>query len=301
MNLQMECFNFEMFCLESEQSINATLFSENAEMFSLNESENTGNVISRIFDSIAMFIDKIIQQAKKKMATIGFKSAKEKIEKIRQSTKEITSNDEVELKFNDSKYLKKNIISYRSLENLTGITECSSTGIQFSNDHNFVNQFRENKSIDAKKYAMDTFCDDMNLDKNDSKSIQDIINNKNKVEKVKAKDIKEKISLVEIQLADLDDFISKDFKSCLDELIKVRNDMRKKSKALKAASVNFRVNGIQLSLTGFNKQNASKLASSAASAYNTYVHTMTSYLFATIRTQIGCFKHNVKVLSGILL
>ena len=47
----MECFNFEMFCLESEQSINATLFSENAEMISLNEAENTGNVISRIFDS----------------------------------------------------------------------------------------------------------------------------------------------------------------------------------------------------------------------------------------------------------
>ena len=114
MNLQMECFNFEMFCLESEQSINATLFSENAEMISLNEAENTGNVISRIFDSIAMFIDKIIQQAKKKMATIGFKSAKEKIEKIRQSTKEITSSEEVELKFNNAKFLNKSTIYYQT-------------------------------------------------------------------------------------------------------------------------------------------------------------------------------------------
>lgn len=90
MNLQMECFNFEMFCLESEQSINTLLFSENAEMISLNEAENkegiinrVGKSIAKIFDNIAMFIDKVVQQAKKKMATIGFKSAKEKMEQIR--------------------------------------------------------------------------------------------------------------------------------------------------------------------------------------------------------------------------
>ena len=242
MNLQIECFNFEMFCLESEQSINATLFSENAEMFSLNESENTGNVISRIFDSIAMFIDKIIQQAKKKMATIGFKSAKEKIEKIRQSTKEITSSEEVELKFNNAKFLNKSTISYQTLESLTGIIECTSNGFKWDRGSDFVKKFTENKSIDAKKYAMETFCKDVNINRNDSnKSIQDVINNENETEKIKAKDIRSKVGLVETQLKELDEFITKDFKGCLDELIKIRNDMRKKSSILKTASANLRI------------------------------------------------------------
>lgn len=301
MNLQIECFNFEMFCLESEQSINATLFSENAEMISLNEAENTGNVISRIFDSIAMFIDKIIQQAKKKIATIGFKSAKEKIEKIRQSTKEITSSEEVELKFNNAKFLNKSTISYQTLESLTGIIECTSNGFKWDRGSDFVKKFTENKSIDAKKYAMETFCKDVNINRNDSnKSIQDVINNENETKKIKAKDIRSKVGLVETQLKELYEFITKDFKGCLDELIKIRNDMRKKSSILKTASANLRI-GVAFTLSGFSKQELSKLASSAASTYSTYVHTMTSYLFAVIRVQIGCFKHNVKVLSGILL
>lgn len=310
MNLQMECFNFEMFCLESEQSINTLLFSENAEMISLNEAENkegiinrVGKSIAKIFDNIAMFIDKVVQQAKKKMATIGFKSAKEKMEQIRQSTKDITSDEEVELKFNDAPFITKAVISSQDVESLTGLFNFSTTTISVNAKHDFIKRFIENKNVATKAYAIGAFCKEVGVSfDNEDLSIQNVIDKCKSSEKIKAKSIRNKVGSVETQLKELDEFITKDFKGCLDELIKVRNTMRKQSATLRTASFNFKF-GPELwnNSDGLTKKDFSKIASLCATTYSTYVHTMTSYLFATIRTQLSCFKHNIGVLSSILL
>lgn len=78
--------------------------------------------------------------------------------------------------------------------------------------------------------------------------------------------------------------------------------MRKQSATLRTASFNFKF-GPELwnNSDGLTKKDFSKIASLCATTYSTYVHTMTSYLFATIRTQLSCFKHNIGVLSSILL
>ena len=207
MNLQMECFNFEMFCLESEQSINTLLFSENAEMISLNEAENkegiinrVGKSIAKIFDNIAMFIDKVVQQAKKKM------------EQIRQSTKDTTSDEEVELKFNDAPFITKAVISSQDVESLTGLFNFSTTTISFNAKHDFIKRFIENKNVATKAYAIGAFCKEVGVSfDNEDLSIQNVIDKCKSSEKIKAKSIRNKVGSVETQLKELDEFITKDF------------------------------------------------------------------------------------------
>lgn len=110
-NFNEECFNLEMFCLESSQNINSIIFSEEVNLI-LTESANdvldsAKHAVIKILDSIAMFIDKVVQQAKKKISGIGFKSAKNIMQKIRESTKDITDNSDIEIKTNTASFITK--------------------------------------------------------------------------------------------------------------------------------------------------------------------------------------------------
>ena len=303
-NIQEECFNIEMSCIASEQNNFSLFLSESANLHVLNEGEKQSifskikEQIAKIFDNIAMFLDKLVQTAKKKFATFGLKKAKEKFESLKDSTKDITSDSEIELHFNKSEFLTDSQFKNLDLYVLTGIEKIDAgliSTISYVTGHVFYEYIVKNK-LSVKEYVMKVFCASLNVsDNGDFKTAQDIVEHNKDNEKIKAKNIKSKLNLVENQIKELDEYLSKDFQKTLTKLLAVRNDCRKQSAKLRALGPSF-----ALEEKRGEKGNMLRLCLSAATAYSNYTHLLTSYMFSNIRVQTSCIKHNISELSKVL-
>lgn len=293
-NLSEQCFQMEMLALESNQQIIALSLYDNIGV--LNESivddkiSKIKEMVSKILDKIAMFIDKVIQTGKEKFATIGFSGAKKKMEQIKQSSKTELSSD-IKLKSNTNPFVTKDKITANDLTSLTGIHDFSDEKVKFEVSHEFIKDVVKSDK-NPNKYSIDEFKKVMGISNTDNKNDdQNII--KEKMDKQKA------IDLVEKQIKQIDTYINSDFKGCLNELVKIRNDARRQSRALKKTG-NIIKHGFSFSLN-LSKDEMIKYMQSAAIAYSSYIHIMTQYMFGIIREQMSIMKYNISQLSKDLL
>lgn len=302
-NFNEECFNLEMFCLESSQNINSIIFSEEANLI-LTESANdvldsVKHVVIKILDSIAMFIDKVVQQAKKKISGIGFKSAKNIMQKIRESTKDITDNSDIEIKTNTASFITKDQLKQKNLEDLTGISDFTSSTIQGNKNTEFFKQVVKDKSTNAKQFAFKEVIDTLGYTSN-TDDVNDLVDSLTKTETVKASQLRSRIGIVEAQLKELDNYMTNGFDNTLKQLLIIRNDMRKQSMTLRQASFTFKFGTVTFAM-GIDKKDLARYPAQAASCYSAYVHYLTSYMFKVMRTRKTILVNNINAIQKVLL
>lgn len=276
-------FEFSMQNIEfEEQIVQDILHSRFNNNYVTEEVMESKNIIAKIFDKICEFIDKAIMNARSIFSKINLKSSKEKMDKIRKSTSEAK-----DVKF--SLYVPK-----MELLQPSAIKDISPSAIGFDVDgissikYDYSNQFYK-KVMDNKRKGISISKDEalkfvskeiIGVEKDKIETVDDLLE-KETIE-IDKSNCRNNTGVVEKQLDEISKYMNGEFKSCIKELTKLKNDARKFAAATKLLKSN--------DTTG---ENVTAVIRAIASFYSKAVNYTVQYLFKSTSMYISCVKKNV--------
>lgn len=276
-------FEFSMQNIEfEEQIVQDILHSRFNNNYVTEEVMESKNIIAKIFDKICEFIDKAIMNARSIFSKINLKSSKEKMDKIRKSTSEAK-----DVKF--SLYVPK-----MELLQPSAIKDISPSAIGFDVDgtssikYDYSNQFYK-KVMDNKRKGTSISKDEalkfvskeiIGVEKDKIETVDDLLE-KETIE-IDKSNCRNNTGVVEKQLDEISKYMNGEFKSCIKELTKLKNDARKFAAATKLLKFN--------DATG---KNVTAVIRAIASFYSKAVNYTVQYLFKSTSMYISCVKKNV--------
>lgn len=276
-------FEFSMQNIEfEEQIVQDILHSRFNNNYVTEEVMESKNIIAKIFDKICEFIDKAIMNARSIFSKINLKSSKDKMDKIRKSTSEAK-----DVKF--SLYVPK-----IELLQPSAIKDISPSAIGFDVDgassikYDYSNQFYK-KVMDNKRKGTSISKDEalkfvskeiIGVEKDKIETVGDLLE-KETIE-IDKSNCRNNTGVVEKQLDEISKYMNGEFKSCIKELTKLKNDARKFAAATKLLKFN--------DTTG---ENVTAVIRAIASFYSKAVNYTVQYLFKSTSMYISCVKKNV--------
>lgn len=276
-------FEFSMQNIEfEEQIVQDILHSRFNNNYVTEEVMESKNIIAKIFDKICEFIDKAIMNARSIFSKINLKSSKDKMDKIRKSTSEAK-----DVKF--SLYVPK-----IELLQPSAIKDISPSAIGFDVDGtssikcDYSNQFYK-KVMDNKRKGTSISKDEalkfvskeiIGVEKDKVETVDDLLE-KETIE-IDKSNCRNNTGVVEKQLDEISKYMNGEFKSCIKELTKLKNDVRKFAAATKLLKFN--------DTTG---ENVTAVIRAIASFYSKAVNYTVQYLFKSTSMYISCVKKNV--------
>lgn len=276
-------FEFSMQNIEfEEQIVQDILHSRFNNNYVTEEVMESKNIIAKIFDKICEFIDKAIMNARSIFSKINLKSSKDKMDKIRKSTSEAK-----DVKF--SLYVPK-----IELLQPSAIKDISPSAIGFDIDgassikYDYSNQFYK-KVMDNKRKGTSISKDEalkfvskeiIGVEKDKIETVDDLLE-KETIE-IDKSNCRNNTGVVEKQLDEISKYMNGEFKSCIKELTKLKNDARKFAAATKLLKFN--------DTTG---ENVTAVIRAIASFYSKAVNYTVQYLFKSTSMYISCVKKNV--------
>lgn len=284
-------FEFSMQNIEfEEQIVQDILHSRFNNNYVTEEVMESKNIIAKIFDKICEFIDKAIMNARSIFSKINLKSSKDKMDKIRKSTSEAK-----DVKF--SLYVPK-----IELLQPSAIKDISPSAIGFDIDgafsikYDYNNQFYK-KVMDNKRKGTSISKDEalkfvskeiIGVEKDKVETVDDLLE-KETIE-IDKSNCRNNTGVVEKQLDEISKYMNGEFKSCIKELTKLKNDARKFAAATKLLKFN--------DTTG---ENVTAVIRAIASFYSKAVNYTVQYLFKSTSMYISCVKKNVDNFEKALL
>lgn len=285
-------FEFSMQNIEfEEQIVQDILHSRFNNNYVTEEVMESKNIIAKIFDKICEFIDKAIMNARSIFSKINLKSSKDKMDKIRKSTSEAK-----DVKF--SLYVPKIELLQPSV--IKGIAPSAigfdvtdgGTSIVYKYDNQFYNKVMDNKrkgtSI-SKDEALKFVSEEIiGVKKDKIESVDDLLE-KETIE-IDKSNCRNNTGIVEKQLDEISKYMNGEFKSCIKELTKLKNDARKFAVATKLHRYR--------ELGG---EDITAVVHAVAVFYSKAVNYTVQYLFKSTSMYISCVKNNVNNFEKALM